>query len=65
MKLKPCPFCAREARIIKLHPRIFTIVCECGAESPKDSVSAGGAVRIWNRRRYLEIMTKSSKEDKP
>ena len=62
MKLKKCPFCARDPEIIEVEMwpnttrNLFTVVCECGAESPKDSVSKQGAARIWNRRRlaYLE-----------
>lgn len=32
-----------------------TVVCKCGCESPKDSVSKQGAKRIWDRRRLASI----------
>ncbi len=51
MKLKKCPFCARQPKVHKFIDNIYTIICECGAESPNDSVSENGAIRIWNRRR--------------
>lgn len=58
MKLKACPFCGRTnvkpigIRAFNSTGRWFwTIVCPCGCESPKDSVSKQGATRIWNRRR--------------
>ncbi len=51
MKIKPCPFCARNPEVYKFNDRCFTVVCRCGAESPNDSVSEKGAIRIWNRRR--------------
>lgn len=55
MKLKKCPFCAREPEVHSFHPRCHTIVCKCGAGAPKDSVSKKGAARIWNRRRLESI----------
>jgi len=55
MKLKPCPFCARQPEIYEFHDRCHTVICKCGAESPKDSVSKSGAARIWNRRRLENI----------
>ncbi len=56
MGIKPCPFCAkRTAKIHKFNDRCFTITCPCGAESPNDSVSEKGAIRIWNRRRLSQI----------
>lgn len=58
MKLKLCPFCARQPEIHKINDRCFTVICWCGAESPKDSVSEKGAVRIWNRRRLENIILK-------
>jgi len=51
IKLKLCPFCARKPEITDFDKRLFVVVCKCGAESPKDSVSEQGAARIWNRRR--------------
>jgi Lar family restriction alleviation protein len=51
-KLKPCPFCGRtDLEIVKFHDRCYAIVCKCGCESPHDSVSEAGVIRIWNRRR--------------
>ena len=52
--LLPCPFCKRSPKIYKFPiSEKWTVVCGCGAESPKDSVSKNGAKRIWNRRRYF------------
>ena len=50
--LKPCPFCARQPKLIEFNDRLWTVLCSCGAESPKESVSKAGAKRIWNRRRW-------------
>lgn len=59
-KLKPCPFCARTTvEIVKFSVRCFSVVCKCGLESPKDSVSKAGIIRIWNRRR-LEDLNRNS-----
>jgi len=49
--LKKCPFCARQPKVVSFSDNIHSIVCKCGAESPKDSTSIDGAKRIWNRRR--------------
>lgn len=52
--LKPCPFCARSPKITSWGgDTLYSINCECGAESPKDSKSIEGAKRIWNRRRFI------------
>ena len=57
MKLKPCPFCARIPEMFefsvgfKNSKNLYSIVCKCGCESPKDSISKNGAARIWNKRR--------------
>jgi len=52
MKLKPCPFCGRtNVEIFEWNEKLFSIVCKCGCESPRDSVSKVGIIRIWNRRR--------------
>ena len=49
---KACPFCGRmQLKIHMIRLNCFTVVCICGCESPRDSKSAQGAVRIWNRRR--------------
>ena len=61
IKLKLCPFCARNPRIYKIRDKIYTVVCWCGAESPKDSVSKYGAARIWNRRRLESINAQEHK----
>ena len=55
-KPKLCPFCGREPHLSQFHDRCFTVTCDCGAESPKDSVSPSGAVRIWNRRRAEALL---------
>ncbi|MDY6894250.1 MAG: Lar family restriction alleviation protein [Thermotogota bacterium] len=66
MKIKQCPFCARDPKIHIFHENTkledgtvvkptYTIVCDCGAESPKDSSSRIGAIRIWNRRRLTDL----------
>jgi len=56
IKLKPCPFCARDkAETYKFFERCYTVTCPCGAESPRDSVSKNGAARIWNRRRLEAV----------
>lgn len=49
--LKPCPFCGRQPESYKIREGFWTVVCFCGAESPKDSINKNGAKRIWNRRR--------------
>ena len=53
IKMKSCPFCGRldTVALVKFHNRVWSVACECGADSPKDSTSANGAIRIWNRRR--------------
>ena len=52
MKIKPCPFCGRtDMKIVEFSDNIFTVVCKCGCESPHDSKSKNGVIRIWNRRR--------------
>lgn len=51
--LLPCPFCARQPEMNKLAARIWCVMCDCGLEAPKDSVSREGAKRIWNRRRFI------------
>ena len=52
-KMKPCPFCAREPILSTwLNGTRYGVYCKCGCESPKDSKSKEGAIRIWNRRRY-------------
>ena len=55
--LKPCPFCAKHPQLIELNSfgatnKLFTVLCPCGVESPKESVSKEGAKRIWNRRMW-------------
>ena len=55
MKLKPCPFCAKIPEIVEWSENHFSIACKCGAESPRDSKSKNGAIRIWNRRRLENI----------
>jgi len=49
--LKKCPFCGRQPKLITISEKINTVICNCGAESPRDSVSVNGAKKIWNRRR--------------
>ena len=62
MKIKPCPFCARDkAEVYKFNDRCYTVTCPCGAESPNDSVSESGAVRIWNRRRWINFFPEQTK----
>ena len=54
--LKPCPFCARQPTVHRWsNVNIFTIICECGAESPHDSPSSSAAKKVWNRRIYKEL----------
>lgn len=66
MKLKPCPFCAREPKYYVFHEKtdseLWSVACDCGAESPGNSKSKSGAARIWNRRR-LENIDKQYKAD--
>lgn len=54
MKIKPCPFCAREPEVVRFHDTCYCVACKCGAEAPGNSVSKNGAIRIWNRRRLNE-----------
>lgn len=67
MKLKPCPFCARnpEHHVFSEGTKAesWTVLCKCGAESPRDSKSKSGASRIWNRRRLEGIRKKEPKFD--
>ncbi len=56
MKIKPCPFCAREVEVVKFHVTCYCVACKCGAEAPGNSVSENGAIRIWNRRRMNSIL---------
>ena len=56
LKPKPCPFCAKEPLVYHWPPYIrplWSVICKCGAEAPNDSKSESGAIRIWNRRRYI------------
>jgi len=56
MRMKPCPFCAREnIEVVKFHDTCYCVACNCGAEAPGNSVSENGAIRIWNRRRTADI----------
>ena len=43
--LKKCPFCAKQPNVVSFSNEIHSIVCKCGAESPKDS---SGNNYIWN-----------------
>lgn len=54
-EIKPCPFCARIPEIVKWSKTNYSIACKCGAESPRDSKSKNGAIKIWNRRRYVNV----------
>ena len=63
MKLKPCPFCNRKnPKMVSFHSCYYSVVCKCGAESPKHSTSKQGAQRIWNRRRYTDLEVLRIKE---
>lgn len=54
--IKPCPFCGKDAKTYKFaSTNIWTVICKCGCECPKDSISEKGAIRIWNRRRFKNI----------
>ena len=51
MKLKTCPFCGKEAKIIKsFNSNYLTVACQsCMAKGPK-SVNEKYAIEWWNRR---------------
>lgn len=54
--LTPCPFCGgNNIKIKKWREDLYSVYCKCGCESPRDSKSASGAKRIWNRRRYYNF----------
>lgn len=61
-KIKPCPFCARTPGIIEWNKNLYSMSCKCGAESPRDSKSKEGIIRIWNRRRYVNVKSDSQKQ---
>lgn len=49
-KLKPCPFCGGEAKIIGAIGAVFCARCtECGAETQSE-LSEQQAAELWNRR---------------
>lgn len=50
IKLKPCPFCGGEAKIIGAIGAVFCARCtECGAETQSE-LSEQQAAELWNRR---------------
>ena len=52
-KLKPCPFCGGEAKLINIlnyYGDIYWVKCEeCNAETPSD-FEKDEAIAAWNRR---------------
>jgi hypothetical protein len=59
-KMKPCPFCGNtKPYVYKWREDLYTGTCgnpRCGCEAPNDGTSEAGAIRIWNRRRYVESL---------
>ena len=53
-KLKPCPFCGGEARIIEHEftgaNNTYGIKCECGTQGFQFWESIDEAIEAWNRR---------------
>lgn len=52
--LKPYPFCGKQPEYYKWSETLWSVICNCGCESPRESASKNGIKKIWNRRRYFE-----------
>ena len=48
-KLKPCPFCGSEARLMRNQTAFYILCCECSAQSLWD-IHKEQAIEAWNRR---------------
>ena len=62
IKLKPCPFCGGEAKILNVDDR-YTVKCRscfCGTGIYKDS---GRASEAWNRRAENESRTDKERNE--
>ena len=56
IKLKPCPFCGGEAKIVQTMPcgnrtySFFASCLVCGVEMPRNARTRKKATEAWNRR---------------
>ena len=68
-KLKPCPFCGGEARIIEHEftgaDNTYGIKCKCGTQGFQFWESIDDAIKAWNRRAQDVVMVwdQESRED--
>lgn len=49
-KLKPCPFCGGEAKIMKMGYPHWIYCLECGAKVHGGTTSEKDSIKAWNRR---------------
>ena len=49
-KLKPCPFCGGEAKIMKMGYPHWVYCLECGAKVHGGTTSEKDSIKAWNRR---------------
>lgn len=49
-KLKPCPFCGGEAKIMKMGYPHWVYCCECGAKVHGRTNDEKDSIKAWNRR---------------
>lgn len=49
-KLKPCPFCGGEAKIMKMGYPHWVYCCECGAKVHGRTNDEKDNIKAWNRR---------------
>lgn len=49
-KLKPCPFCGGEAKIMKMGYPHWVYCLQCGAKVHGGTISEKDSIKAWNRR---------------
>lgn len=55
MKLKPCPFCGGEARLIEMGIHVWSPRCtQCECKLDKVYRSEQQAIEAWNRREPID-----------